>query len=102
MVFFPGLADDLVGCPPSQILEVLGEIVGGDEGQNMGLQAVQFVLVLDLDRSVLARAVHSLGLAIGPSIVMLGKRVLDVAVGADSAKDVTAGGAASGAVPIFT
>jgi ribonucleoside-diphosphate reductase alpha chain len=35
--FCPGLADDLIGCSPFQSLQVLGEVVGGDEGQDMGL-----------------------------------------------------------------
>ena len=38
----------------------------GDEGQNMGLQAVRIVVVEDLACGVLDRAVHSLGLAVGP------------------------------------
>ena len=61
--FRPGLADDLIGRSPFQGLQVLGEVVGGDEGQDMGLQAVQIVVVEDLDCGVLDRAVHSLGWA---------------------------------------
>ena len=30
--FRPGLADDLIGRSPFQGLQVLGEVVGGDEG----------------------------------------------------------------------
>ena len=41
--FRPGLADDLIGRSPFQGLQVLGEVVGGDEGQDMDLQAVQIV-----------------------------------------------------------
>jgi hypothetical protein len=47
--FRPGLADDLIGRSPFQGLQVLGEVVGGDEGQDMGLQAVQIVVVEGLD-----------------------------------------------------
>jgi hypothetical protein len=43
--FRPGLADDLIGRSPFQGLRVLGEVVGGDEGQNMGLQAVRILVV---------------------------------------------------------
>ena len=34
--FRPGLADDLIGRSPFQGLQVLGEVVGGDEGQKQG------------------------------------------------------------------
>jgi hypothetical protein len=37
--FRPGLAGDLIGRSPFQGLQVLGEVVGGDEGQDMGLVA---------------------------------------------------------------
>src|SRR4051812_15632965 len=40
-VLCPGLADRLEGGSPSQPLEVLGEVVGRDEGQDMSLQALQ-------------------------------------------------------------
>ena len=33
----PCIADVLAGRSPSERLEVLGEVVGGDEGQDMGL-----------------------------------------------------------------
>src|SRR3984957_1857172 len=62
--FRPGLADDLIGRSPFQGLQVLGEVVGGDEGQDMGLQAVQIVVVEDLDCGVLDGAVHSFDLAV--------------------------------------
>ena len=37
----PGVADGLEGCPPSQRLEVLGEVIGGDEGQDVGLERLE-------------------------------------------------------------
>src|ERR1700722_2752189 len=70
--FRPGLADDLIGRSPFQGLQVLGEVVGGGEGQDMGLQAVQIVVVEDC--GVLDRAVHSLGLAVGPRVIGLVNR----------------------------
>src|SRR5215471_12360646 len=74
-VFGPGLADDLIGRSPFQGLQVLGEVAGGDEGQDMGLQAVQIVVVEDLDCGVLDRAVHSLGLTVIRYVI---RRRLDV------------------------
>lgn len=38
---------------PSQRLEVFGEVVGGDEGHDMGFEAFQVVIVIDLDGGVL-------------------------------------------------
>jgi hypothetical protein len=86
--FRPGLADDLIGCSPFQGLQVLGEVVGGDEGQDMGLQAMQIVVVEDLDCGVLDGAVHSLGLSVGPRVIGLGQPVLDAVLHADSVEDV--------------
>ena len=60
---------------------MLGEVVGGDEGQDAGLQALQVVVVVDRHRGVLDRAVHALGLAIGPRVAWLGEPVLDAVVG---------------------
>ena len=99
--FRPGLADDLIGRSPFQGLQVLGEVVGGDEGQDMGLQAVQIVVVEDLDCGVLDRAVHSLGLAVGPRVIGLGQPVLDAVLHADSVEDVGSQEAAAGAVPVL-
>ena len=85
-----GLADELVGRSPSQGLEVLGEVGCVDEGQEMGLQAFQIVVVEDLDRGVLGRAVHPLGLAIGPGVIGLGQPVLDAVGDANAVEDVGA------------
>ena len=37
----PGLADRLEGGSPSQPLQVLSEVVGHDEGEDVGLQALK-------------------------------------------------------------
>ena len=63
-VFRPGIADGLKGCSPAQRFEVFGEVVGGDEGAKMGLQAVEGLVMEDSDGSVLDGPVHSLGLAV--------------------------------------
>jgi hypothetical protein len=54
--------------------------LGGDEGQDMGLEAFQIVVVEDLDRGVLDGAVHALGLAVGPRVIGLGEPVLDAVI----------------------
>lgn len=90
-----------MGSSPSQGLEVLGEVVGGDEGQAMGLQAFQIVVVVGLDRGVLDGAVHSLRLTVGPRVIGLGQPVLDVVGDADAVKDMRAEEAAAGAVAVL-
>ena len=67
---------------------MLGEVVGGDEAQDMGLEAFQVVVVVDLDRGVFDRAVYSLGLAVGPRVAGLGQPMLDTVGDADAVEDV--------------
>jgi hypothetical protein len=67
----PGIADGLVGRAPSQGLQVLGEAVGSDEGQDIGLEVFEIVMVEDLDRGVRDDAVQPLGSALGPRMVGL-------------------------------
>lgn len=45
-------------CDTSAGLVMLGKVVGGDEGQDMGLQAFEVVVVEDIDRRVLDGAVR--------------------------------------------
>ena len=52
-VFGPGLTDGLERGVPAQGLEMLGDVVGCDEGQDMRLQALQIVVMEDLDGRVL-------------------------------------------------
>src|SRR3954452_17049681 len=67
-VLGPGLADGLEGGSPLQPLEVLGEGVGRDKGQDVGLQALQVGVVEHLDGGIFDSAVHPLGLAAGPGM----------------------------------
>ena len=46
-IFGPGITDHLIGRSPSQGFEMLGEIISGDEGQDMGLEAFEIVVVED-------------------------------------------------------
>jgi hypothetical protein len=62
--FRPGFADGLEWRLPSQGLEVLGEVVGCDEGEDVLLQALEVGLVKDLDRRLFDGAVHAFGLTI--------------------------------------
>src|SRR3954452_16107205 len=54
-VALPGIADGLERGSPSQRLEVLGEVVGGNEGQDVGAERFQVGVVEDLDGGVLHR-----------------------------------------------
>ena len=56
---------------------MLCEIVGGHEGQDMGFQTFQAVIVKGLECRVLDSPVHPLGLPIGPRMIRLGEAVLD-------------------------
>ena len=66
----------------------------------MGLQAFQVVVVVDLDCGVIDRAVHPLGLAVGPRVVGLGQPVLYPVGDADAVEDVRTEVAAAGP-PLF-
>src|SRR5215207_6257641 len=68
-VLCPGLVDGLEGGSPSEPLQVLGEVVGRQKGQDMGLQAFQVRIVEHLDGGVLHGAVHPLGLAVRPGVI---------------------------------
>ncbi len=76
-VFGPGLADRLKGCSPLQRLEVLGEIVGRDEGEHVCREALEGLVMEDLHGGLFDRAVHALCLAVGPRMIGLGQPVLD-------------------------
>lgn len=67
---------------------MLGEVVGGDEGENVGLEAIEGIVVKGFDRGVFDRSVHALGLTIGPWMVGLGEPVLDIVLAADAVEAV--------------
>src|SRR3954447_14800933 len=89
-VIGPGVLDGLEGCSPSERLEVLGEVVGGDEGEDMGLEAFQVFVVERLYGRVVDGPVHALGLAIGPGVVRLGEPMLDAVLPANAVEHVGA------------
>ena len=84
----PGMADGLERGPPSESLEVLGEVVGGDEGQDMSLRGLEVRVVESLGGGVFDGSVHPLGLPVGPRMVGLGQPMLDVMLAADTVEDV--------------
>ncbi len=65
-VVFLGVADSLELCSPSECFEVLGEVVGGDERQDVGTQGLGGLVVERLSGGVLDGPAHTLGLAVGP------------------------------------
>ena len=69
---------------------MLGEVVGRDEGQHVGPEAFDVLMVEDLDGGVLDGAVHPFGLAVGLRMVGLGKAVLDAVCQADGIEYVGA------------
>src|SRR5215210_8897933 len=76
-VLGPGVADRLERGPPAQRLEVLGEVAGPDEGEDMRLQRLEARVVEGLDGGLLDGAVHPFCLTVGPRMVRLGEPVLD-------------------------
>ena len=87
-VLGPGIADGLEWCSPSQRFEVVGEVVGRDKGQNVSFEALQGLIVEDLDGPVLDGPVHPLSLAVGPGMIGLGQLVRDPVLVADPVKDM--------------
>ena len=100
-VFCPCITDDLVGRSPSQGLEMLCEVVGCDEGQDMGLKAFQAIVVEDLHRGFLDGSVHSLSLAICPGVIGLSEPMLDAVFDAHAIEDVRAKEAAAGSFAVL-
>ena len=62
-VFGPCLAYDLVGRSRAESLEVPGEVVGGDKGQGLGLDAFQ-VVVGELQDPVDGQKHHQLAISV--------------------------------------
>jgi len=67
---------------------VLGEVVGGDEAEDMCFQAVDVLVVEDPDGCFLDGSVHPLGLTIGPGMVRFGQSMFDALLKANAIEDV--------------
>ena len=80
---------------------MLCKVVGGHEGEHVGLQTFEAWVVEDLDGRLFDRPVRSLGLAVRPRVVRLCQPVLDTVLGADTIEDVGAEIPPSGPVPVL-
>jgi hypothetical protein len=80
---------------------MLCEVIGCDEGQDMGLKAFQAIVVEDLHRGYLDGSVHSLSLAICPGVIGLSEPMLDAVFDAHSIEDVRAKEAAAGSFAVL-
>jgi hypothetical protein len=69
---------------------VLGEVVGGDEGQDVRPERVEVGVVEGLDRRLLDRPVHPLRLAVRPGVVGFREPVPDAVLVAHPVEDVAA------------
>ena len=67
---------------------MFGEVVGLDEGQDVGPESLEVGVMEGLDGGFLDGAVHPLGLAVGPGMIGLGELVLDAVLAADAVEDV--------------
>src|SRR5437588_9812839 len=76
-LFCPGTADVFVRGKAFQDLETTGEIVSGDEVDQVGSELVVAVIVIAVDGRLFDRAVHPLDLPIGPWVMGLGQAMLD-------------------------
>ena len=100
-VCFPSVCDGLERCFPPQCLEVLGEVVGPDEREDVRLEAVEIRVVEDFERRVLDGAVHPLCLAVGPGVVGLGQLVSNAVFLACPPEDMQADIETVWAGPVF-
>ena len=71
-VLRPSVADGLKGPSAARRFEVLGEITGGDEGVEVGLQAVECLVMGRPARWRRRWSGHSRGLALAQGAVCLG------------------------------
>src|SRR5438045_9447691 len=82
-LFCPGTADVFVRGKAFQDLETTGEIVSGDEVDQVGSELVVAVIVIAVDGRLFDRTVHPLDLPIGPWMMGLGQAMLDTVGSAD-------------------
>jgi hypothetical protein len=45
---------------------MLGEVIGGNEREDMRLESICILVLVGLSRSVLDRSIHAFSLAVGP------------------------------------
>lgn len=74
------------------------EVVGGDEGQDAGLEAFQVVVVAGFDGSIRDGAVYAFGQTVGPGVVRFGQPVLDAVGDTNAVEDMRSKEAAAGPI----
>ena len=79
----PCFADSFVGCEACESLESFGEVVGVEEGREVGPELLVGAVVITPDGRFLERPVHPLDLTVGPGMVGLREAVLDPVLEAD-------------------
>src|SRR2546423_12077111 len=87
-LFCPCTADVFVRGRALQDRETTGEIVSGDEVDQVGSELVVAVIVVAVDGRLFDRAVHPFDLPIGPWVMGLGQAMLDALGSADLIKSV--------------
>src|SRR5436853_7903896 len=99
-LFCPGTADVFVRGKAFQDLETTGEIVSGDEVDQVGSELVVAVIVIAVDGRLFDRAGHPLDLPIGPWVMGLGQAMLD-AVGSAGPIESVDPGSSRPAIAVF-
>ncbi len=98
--FLPAVADEFVGSHTHKSFESAGEVVGGDEVAEMGLQLAMAVVVIALHGGLLDGAVHAFDLPVGLGMVRFGQPMIDAMRKADPVKRMSTK-AGSGPLTIF-
>ena len=100
LLFLPTFTDELVDGKASESLEPLGEVVGGNEVEEVRLELMVAVVVVTLNGSFLDGSVHALDLAVGPGMMGFGQAMFDTAAKTDPVEGMTAP-AGGGALAVF-
>ena len=86
----PAFDDCLIWREAAQSLQSLCEVVGLDEGVEVGSQLVMRVVVVSPDGCLFQGSVHALNLAIGPRVIWLGQTMFDAIFTTDAIEHVDA------------
>lgn len=90
MVRPPIQADGFVGCEAVEGLEALGEVVGIEEGHEVGLELVMAFVVVSADGGLLEGSVNALDLPVGPGMIGFCEAMLGAVRDADAIQHVHA------------
>jgi hypothetical protein len=78
----------LEGRFPLQCLEVFGKVVGCDEAEHVGFEALQVLVVEGFDGRLLDGSVHPLGLTVGPWVIRLRRSMFDAVFETNAIEDM--------------